>query len=474
MKKILILGVVLFSFFSCGDITELNENVKNPQRVEAGSLFANATVEMFDFMASTNVNVNNFRLWSQYWAQTTYADESNFDLISRNVNGRTWNTLYATVIRDLTEARTIVAADEVIPATQKQNQLAIFEVMEVFAYHVLVDIFGDVPYTQALTEDVTPAYDNDADIYADLADRLDAAIADMGGETGLAAYDLIYGGDADMWKKMANSLKLRLAIRMADVNDAKAKTMAEEAVASGVFTSNADNFALSYSSSTPNTNPLWEDLVQSGRSDFIAANTLTDVLNALNDPRTSAFFTNLDAVTGDAIGGAYGDNNSYAANSQPGEMLKDPTLPGVIIDFAEVSFLLADASERGYNVGGTAAQHYENGVTASIESWGGDAVAATAYLLQPDVAYATAPGTWKEKIAKQKWLALYNRGFEGWSTFRLYDAPTMNIAVQAGTLPPTRFTYPVTEFSLNGDNVAAAATAIGGDNLMTKVFWDVN
>lgn len=105
MKKILIICLSFLVFSACTDLTELNVDTKNPQEVSGGSLFANAEKELIDFMVSTNVNVNNFRLWSQYWAQTTYADESNYDIIGRNVNGRAWNRMYATVIRDLREAK---------------------------------------------------------------------------------------------------------------------------------------------------------------------------------------------------------------------------------------------------------------------------------------------------------------------------------------------------------------------------------
>ncbi len=474
MKKILIFSLLLLGFYSCTEdgLTSLNEDIKNPVAVEAGTLFANATVELFDWMTSTNVNQNNFRLWAQSWAQTTYADESNYILNERNVNGGTWNKLYATVIRDLREAKTIIAADVNLTDAGRKGQTAMADVLEIYAFHVLVDIFGDIPYSEALSDDVTPAYDDDAAIYDDLLTRLDASVANLSGST-WGDYDLIYGGNGDSWKKMANSLMLKLAIRIADTDDARAKTLVETAIASGVMTSSADNFTLVYENSTPNTNPLWEALVQSGRSDFVAANTTTEVMNALNDPRRSTYFSDLDPA-GNALGGAYGDNNSYSAFSHPGDMLKDPTLPASLVDYSEVSFLLADAAARGYNVGSTEKDYYNNGVTASIEAWGGTSADAVTYLAQADVDYDTAPGTWREKIALQKWLALYNRGFEGWSTYRVYDAPTMKVAVQAGTTPPTRFTYPVTEYSLNGVNVNAANDAIGGDDLFTKVFWDAN
>lgn len=473
MKKILFLTIMVFVMGSCTDnISDLNVDTKNPEEVPSSALIANATVALFDFMCTQNVNTNNFRLYAQYWAQTTYADESNYEMVERDVPGSMWNTLYSTVLRDLNEAKPLIDADQFLTQEEKNNQHAIIAMLEAFVYGVLVDSFGDVPYTEALAGEITPKYDNDADVYAAIISKLNKAIDDIGGSTGMTG-DLIYGGDAAAWKKFGNSLKLKLAFRLADSDDATAKSLAEDAAASGVFTSNADNFSLVYTNATPNTNPLWVTLVQSGRSDYVAANTVSDYMNTLNDPRRGVYFKDL-GVDGEAIGGLYGDNNGYAPNSKPGVLQEDPTFPGKIMTFAEVSFLLADAVERGYNVGGTAEEHYNAGVNASMEEWGVSADDAAAYLAQADVAYGTAPGTWAEKIAMQKWLSLYDQGFEAWASYKVYDAPVLNIAVQAQVPTPTRYTYPVTEQTLNGESYDAAAAAIGGDTKHTKVFWDVN
>ncbi|GJM35565.1 MAG: hypothetical protein DHS20C18_45660 [Saprospiraceae bacterium] len=469
--------MVALGFAACNsDITDINVDIKNPTEVSAGALFASATISLSDFLASTNVNTNNFRLWSQQWAQTTYADESNFDLVTRDVNGNTWDRLYATVIRDVRGVAPLAAVDPFLNDENRRNQYAIAEVLEIFTWHILVDIFGDIPYSQALTDDVTPGYDDDAVIYADLAARLDKAISDLSGASEMGAADLIYGGDVSKWRKFANSLKLRMAIRMADVDAGKAKTMAETAVADGVFTSSADDFALVYTSATPNTNPLWEDLVQSGRSDFVIANTLADYMNGLEDPRRPFYFRDQYDVDGtlEWVGGVYGANNAYNANSHPGTLLLDATFPGTNMGYTEVLFLLADAAARGFSVGGTVEDFYAMGITNSILEWGGTQDDVDTYLARTDVAYATAAGEWKDKIGLQKWLALYNQGLEAWSTYRLYNAPEMNIAQDAGTLPPMRYTYPVDEYSLNEENVKAAGATIGGDDLMTPVFWDVN
>lgn len=482
MKKIIYLLAFVFAFGSCADdLTDLNVDTKNPQLVPATNLVANATVELFDFMTSTNVNVNNFRLWSQHWAQTTYPDESNYELVERDVNGEAYETFYTEILRDLKEAKAIINSDPVIVAGIKANQLAVIDVLEAVCYTHLVDIFGDVPYSAAFGDDVTPAYDDDAAIYDAMISKLQAAIPNLKGDNGMGNADLIYGGDGDAWRKFANSYLLRLAIRIADTNNAKAKSLAEAAVASGVFESNADNFQISYEGSPPNTNPVWEDLVQSGRSDFVAANTMVDYMNDLEDPRRDYYFKNkIDVEVSPGVfesvwqGGIYGASNSFAGNSQPGTILENPTLPGVIMGYTEVLFLLADAVERGYAVGGTAAGHYHAAITNSIVEWGGSQAAADSYIAKANVAYSSAPGDWREKIAMQKWIALYNQGFEAWTTYRLYDAPQMNIAEGAGTTPPSRYTYPVNELSLNGENVTQAGNNMGGDKLMSKIFWDAN
>ena len=475
MKKIIFLSLALLTAVSCEDLTEFNKDIKNPDQVPGGALFANATKDLFDFMTEPNVNVNNFRLWAQQWAQTTYADESNYELVERNVNGAAWNRLYAEVIRDLREAKVAIDEDRFMTDEAKTQQKAMAEVLEIFAFHVLVDIFGDVPYTEALTDDVTPAYNDDAAIYDDLISRLDAAINTLGGDSGMGSYDLVYGGDADQWKKFANSLKLRIAIRLADVDPGTSESLAEAAVASGVFTGVEDNFSLAYQGSTPNTNPLWVSLIQSGRSDYVAASTLVDPMKALDDPRLPYYFRDTFGEPAEFLGGVYGDNNAYNAFSHPGLLQEDPTWPGVIMSYWEVAFLLADAAERGYDVGGTTEEFYDAGIEASILYWsGGDQAAADAYLAQPDVAFATAAGTPFEKIALQKWISLYDQGFEAWSTVRFYDYPDLPLTVLTELPTPNRYTYPVTEYSLNEENVASARSSMGGDALDGKIFWDVN
>ncbi len=119
-------------------------------------------------------------------------------------------------------------------------------------------------------------------------------------------------------------------------------------------------------------------------------------------------------------------------------------------------------------------EHYNNAIKASIMWWGGSATAADAYLAQPTVAYATAPGDWHQKIGFQKWIALYNRPFDAWLEIRRLDFPKLSLAVAAKSGFPNRLTYPNNEQQLNGTNYTSASSKIGSDKVETKLFWDKN
>lgn len=472
MKKYLILlsSVLVISCASDERYEDLNRDPNNPTQVSADALFTASAKSLFDQMESTNVNTNVYRLFAQYWTETTYIDESNYDLNTRNIPASHFSEMYRDVLYDLKDAKLKADTD---------NKKAMISVLEVYTWQQLVDTFGNIPYSEALkgSESPTPVYDDAQTIYEDLFGRINEAIGmfSVSGASGFSSADIIYGGDINQWIKFANSVKLKLAMRVADVPalSTLAQTNAVAAVTAGVFTSNADNATIAYETSPPNTNPLWVDLVQSGRSDFVIANTIVDYMNTLSDPRRAFYFDdNLGAGT--YVGGPYGDNNSFPSYTHIGPMIQEPDFRGVILDYAEVEFLLAEAVERGYAVGGTAETHYNNGITASMEDWGVASGDITTYLANPAVAYSTATGTWREKIGFQFWLAMYNRGFEGWCIYRKYDAPVMNTAAVSLLPVPKRYTYPLSEQTLNLTNYTAAASAIGGDELATPVFWDVN
>lgn len=455
--------------------------------------FANAQKELVDQLTTPSVNLNVFRYFSQYWAATTYRAESRYDLTSRNIPDNHWNNLYAEALGNFKKAKENILLEskpalmsEIEWSKIQQNRIAIIEVLMVYTYQVLVDSFGDVPYSQSLdiVNTPLPKYDDDATIYPQLLIRLNAAIAKLDAGYGSITpnQDLVYAGDVAKWKLFANSLKAKIAINMADVNSSLAKSSIEEAYAAGVIESNTNNALLAYNSFAPNYNLIHEELVQSNRNDFVPTSVFVNRLNTLNDPRRPIYFTFKDAENGGTtyVGGNYGYQNLLPYDesySHVGDKIKQPNLPGVLIDAAEINFILAEAAERGYTVG-SAATHYENAVKASLTFWGVNSADATTYYNQAAVNYNTATGNWKEKIGNQAWVAMYNRGFESWTFFRRLDFP--NIVAPASAYPvaegqiPVRLTYPSTEPNINGANYQSASSAIGGDKLTTKVFWDIN
>lgn len=510
MKKLLFAATAALAITSCtSDLSDLNVNGKAPESVPSGALFANAVMGYYDFDAVQNVNENNLRLWSQHWTQTTYTDESNFQLNERDVNGSTFVRMYVTVIRDCEEARTAVMNGPESSAA-KAASVAAIEVMEVMAYQYLVDLFGDVPYSEALSETNVPKYDAGSTIYMDLLARLDAATADLSGSSTFGSSDIIYGGDAAAWKKAANSLMLRMAVRMIGYDAAAAKSWGEKAIAGGVFMSSADDMRLFYASAPPHTHPMWETLVQSGRTDYVASGTLSNALNELNDPRSEYYFKNTcvygidtmtvtvtwDSTQTPAIpdstyfaqdtgcgtgnfmvfnenyvqGAPHGYQVNYYNYSQPGAALEDPTWSHAPISYVEVEFLMAHAAVAGWAGASDAATHYENGIRASIEEWGGSSADADAYMMHPLVAFSST--TAATQIGVQKWIAMYSNAFEAYAAVRMYDLP-MQTAALAGTVTPTRYSYPLDEYSLNTTNVNAAAANYGGDDTFAKIFWDM-
>jgi hypothetical protein len=472
MKNLFLIALLLVISTSCEDFDGWNVDEKNPAEVPADFLVTSAEYTLFLRMTSISVNYNIFRYFAQNVGSTTYQDEPNYDLVTRDVQGTFFIYFYRDILNDLNDAKTIVMNGNDFDDI-KANKLAQIELLEVFAWHVLVDTFGDVPYTEALKAgegNYLPKYDDDAAIYTDLFRRIDLALGQLtSGGTGFSNADLIYNGDADAWTKFGNTLKLKMAVRIADADPTMAATMASAAVLGGIFENSLDEFVYPFESSPPNTNPLWTSLVQSGRSDFVIANTMVDLIVPLNDPRTTTYFDDNQIPY---IGGEYGTNSPFANFTHIGQYFQEQALPGSLLSYSESQFLMAEAIERSL-VTGVAEEFYEEGVTSSIIHYGGTAADAATYLAQPTVSYASAP--WNERIGVQKYLALYmTNGFESWSSWRMLDWPKMNIAAEKLLPVPRRYIYPNDEPNINGANYDAASAAMGGDNLDSRVFWDIN
>ncbi|MDB5248037.1 MAG: hypothetical protein JWQ40_2431 [Segetibacter sp.] len=472
MKK---LSIILSLFFlaSCSkDLESLNTNIKDATSASGESFFNMASKNMADAMhgityGSGGSPWETTRLLAQQISSVTYNEGTTY------YSQFTWTSVYRGVLKNLDESAKVTAATPTVGAAglvRQKNQLAITEIMTVFAYSTLVESFGDIPYNEAVNIDnVLPKYDEAKTVYTDLLKRLSTAINNLDVTGKSFDADIIYKGNVASWKKFANSLKLKMGMRIIDA-DPTLGSATVIAAAPGAFTSNADNAVFRYLVSPPNMNPLWTSLAVGNRRDLVAAKPFVDLMNATNDPRRPIFFTN---VNGAYIGAPSGVVVTYESYSRFSDRFYQPDLPGIIMDYATVAFLLAEAAERSIiNTPARAAAQYEKAITASFDYYGvGSSVAE--YLKQSEVDYTTAKGSWKEKIGKQKWLALFNQGFEAWTEYRRLDYPAL--AAPPGSfinVVPKRLTYPISEQTLNGANYKSASAAVGNDLMTTRLFFD--
>jgi hypothetical protein len=482
MKKIILYSLFLsLAVFvtSC----ELPDNVdpKNAAEVSPNALFTQTEIALVDQITDMNVNRNISRLLVQYQSEVTYTTESRYNFSDRQIPDAFSGNIYRLVLLNLKDLKSKIASRPLTPAYTAEiqtNQIATANIWEIYAYHVLVDQFGNIPYSEALlgSENSRPKYDDAWTIYQDLIKRLDSAIAELNADNdAFGDADVLYKGDVASWIKFAATLKLRIALRLADVPAANSNLLVTQALATGVFTDESESAIFHHYGIAPYVSPYYQAFVLDARKDFCPTNTLVDKMTSLNDPRMEVWFTPYPE-DGVYTGLPYGrsGSSSYSKYSHFANAIRTaPDYPTILSDYVEVEFLLAEAAER--NLGGVtgAAQHYNTAILESMKYWGVSDVAANAYLAQPEIAYATAPGTYKEKIGTQKWLGLFDRGVEAWAEWRRLDYPILNVPSGMTYADiPVRMPYPFNENKMNKANYDAASSAIGGDDSSTKIFWD--
>lgn len=471
MKKYIFITTLIFLLSCTSDLEGLNEDVKNATTASAEAFFNQALKNMADVESdltygSTASIMTLGRIWSQQISVAAYNEGSKY-FVSSN-----WNPVYMGVLNNLQESEKVI---ENTPETEAnsamlKNQLSGIEILRVYAYSKLVEGFGDVPYSESLdVNKISPVYDNAEAIYLDLLAKLDLALDSMEESGFIWSQDLMYNGDTKLWKKFGRSLQLQMGMRIADSNPLEAEEHINKAL-SGVFTSNTDNAEVDFLSAQPNTTQLYIDLAIGNRRDFIGAKPFVDYMNSLNDPRRAVFFKTVTG-TDNYVGAPSGQNVAYDDFSEMGTLFYQPETAVIFIDYATVEFLLAEAAERGIAGVTNAEEHYNNAIKASFEYY--EVAGVDEYLAQPEVAYTTAPGNWKEKIGMQKWVALYNQGFEAWTEYRRLDYPKLNAPADSYVdIVPLRLLYPINEQTLNRDNYESASSSIGGDLLTTRLFWD--
>lgn len=469
---------------------EVNTDPNGSSSTSTAFLLTNAQKTMMDLTSDEWFNSRRGNQLAQFWASNQYSNESRYQFRT-NITNTYWRDFYAVSLQDLQDIINLnsgESAEDYVGYGANANQIAIAQILQTWVFQNLTDCWGPIPYSEALklTEFPTPSYDSQEEVYNGMLATLDAAIAAIDEADGSVQGDVIYNGDMTQWKKFANALKMRVALRMADAAGTVAQT-AFEAAAGNTFASNADNALFPYLSSQPNINPQAEDYIT--RNDFAASNTMVDELLRLGDPRIG-FYYEPAFTSGTYVGEVYGLTEADAAvtldtdiSQRSSEVLAND-FPGIYLDYAQVRFMLAEAAARGWSVTGDAKTHYEEGVRASMDFWNDGTVASADvdnYIAQAEVHYDSliAGGeTWKQIIGRQKWISLYMQGIQGWAEWRRLDFGILQVpdgGVLNGTGIPTRMLYPVDEQTLNGDSYSAGVSALGGPDAQdTKLWWDVN
>jgi len=472
MNKIIAIFLSVFLLGACTeDFEDVNTDPNEPTSVPAENLFTQAQFALSDRMWGRAMNFEFAMLMVQHFSQNEYAEDSRYNQNPSTFN-TSWQSFYSSGLIDLTEAKRLVEEDETITDAVRNNRLAQISIMRVWAFQIVTDIWGDVPFSEAMNpeEFPNPSYDSQEDIYNSLLSDLNAAIGMINtGAAGFGSGDIIYGGSMEMWGKFANSLKVKVGMRMADIASSTASTAVSEAFNSslGVISSNDESAEFVFSSDQRIANPFYVDALT--RDDFCISEKLVAEMNGTGDPRLSAYAKpNSNGVIN---GLPYGLTDAQAfslkpASSRPDDAIRAATAPAKLITYAEVEFFRAEAIQRNF-ISGDDEAAYNNAVTASMEEWGVSSTDAASYLASNPYNAAN----WEASIGYEKWVALYTQGIEAWAERRRLDEPSLDVPEAAVIdVIPVRAMYPAVEAEANGENLSA----VGFNDLQTKMWWDVN
>lgn len=473
---------------ACGEgLTEVNENPNEPTDVPADVILPNAIADLGNTMWNSFWHMSLFSTWAQQLGEIQYPDEDRYN-VRQSVMQSFWDGFY-----DIGQDVQTIADKGA--ATGNGNVEAVGRILKSYVFQMIVDAWGPAPYTEALKLEEgnsTPSYDAGSTIYDALLSSLaDAQASIQPGGNPFGGNDLIYGGDMSKWKKLANSMRLEMAMRISDVNPSKAASVAQAAVSAGVFTSNADNAVLQYLGSSPNRNPVFENGLT--RDDHAPSETLLSIMRQWDDPRIPIYAKPAGTSDpGDPLSvrftGSLPGHSSQTCGTCPYESLNDisrigtrwrdvPDTPMYFFTYARVSFYKAEAALRGF-IGGSAQEYYEDGVEASLEQYGIGQDAIAAYMAQDGVAWGTGGMTAMEQIHTQKFIATYmGNAVENYAEIRRTGIPAIEPGPDATSVnsghPPTRIQYPPLESSLNGSSYQEALSMIGGSNSFSApIFWD--
>ncbi len=418
------------------------------------------------------LNLDGGMLWIQHFARRVYTYEGDTYSPSGDLAQNTWEKLYTEALLNAERIRLLATSE----GQENAHYEGVALVMRSWVFSLLTDIFGPVPYTQALQtkgeeEILKPSYDAMPVVYEGIINDLDQAVALLAQDARPISGDILFNGDIERWVKFANSLQLKLLNRASSAASFSVDIPAKMAEVMGrpIFTSNDDFAFLAHSATRPSNNEWNEVIVNGGRDDWRASATLVDALNELSDPRVEVFFN--PTASGEYAGMPNGLPDALALEftaqaSFIGSQMWEATTPTVIMSYAELQFVLAEAALRG-DIAGDAKAYLNAAIDASFDQFG----------LETPAGYLDGQAATLENIMFQKWIALYGQGIEAWTEYRRTGLPDImrkdpNAALLNEGVLPTRLTYPQTEYSLNGAAIQEGLSVLGGDdNMRTKLWW---
>lgn len=476
MKKITILFATVSMLYSCNKFDDTNVSPALLTQASTKALLTNAEQSLSNQLLGNTAAARLGALYVQHLAEGPYPGSSLYS--DRNLNFSGWYT------GPLYDLQTIINYNNDGAAAangngSKNNQIAVARILKAYYFLNLTDIWGDIPYTDALKGKgaFTPKYDKQQDIYTALFKELTEAVAQINEAESAVVGDVLLNGNMAAWKRFANTIRMTMALRLSKVDAAKGKTEYAAAVAAGVLTSNAQNISYKFLSTDPNNyNPWYNNYNVSNRNDYAISKTMTDYMEPKADPRLPIY---AEVLAGGVIKGLpYGRNaavNIPAAYSRIGEFFKSQGAALALFNYPQVLFMQAEAAKLGYVAGGDAEAEakYKEAIKASWQMYGVfDQAKYDTYIARPEVAYASADG--HKRILTEKWVHMYLNSWETWSDWRRTGFPTLTAAVDAVDSRgiPYRLGYPPAEATLNGDNYKAAVTNMGGtDDNYGKMWW---
>ncbi len=494
-----------FGLFSCTkNFDELNTDktkLTDLDAVGVGNAFAAAQYR--SVQASWQTFQSLFAdLQSQYFSNVAINFPSDRNVMVGSWLNGAWSGFYGSAIPPL-----LGVLENTKPGAKAANPAiyAIANIWKVQMFLPRTDYWGPIPYSKVGSGEKVIEYDAQDAIYKDFFAILKQAVSDLqayrGSTVSLAANDQIYGGNVDRWIRFANSMRLRLALRVSVVDPAMAKTEAEAAVAGGVLENNMDDAFLKVT--TNSLNPFCQ---ATAWNEFRMSSAMESVLKGYSDPRMTKMYAPVPGTTNyKGLRNGYSQvqlglpENAASANSNVANTyLPDNqfSTPFLVMYAAESWFLRAEGALNGWNMGTlTSKEYYERGIRTSMASWGFTGAAVDAYIAGTSspialndqvntpalsdipVAFAATPGKQREQILTQKWIANWPNGHEAWAEYRRTGFPklyprinTENTEVPADGVV-RRTPYVSGEIATNSKGVQTGVTKLGAPDLSNSRLW---